>query len=1196
MKCPKCQHELPEDANFCMNCGYNLKSQKQIAAIDLNRPHSYTPKFLADQILTNRSAMVGERKRVTVLFADVANYTAMAEKLDPEQVHQIMDGCFTILMNEIHKHQGTINQFTGDGVMALFGAPIALENHAQNACRAALSIQNTLQEFSGDLKSRTGLEFKMRIGLNSGPVIVGSIGDDLRMDYTAIGDTTNLAARMESMAAPCTILVSHNTYKRVDKQFEFKPLGKLEIKGKENALEAYELLKDKIDRPRLGLERQIFSEMVGRENELCKIELQVMKAINGEGSVVNVIGEAGIGKSRLIAELKNRDIVKHATFLEGRAISIGRNLSFHPIINLLKHWARIKEEDTSAAAINKLETAVRNVCQAEAAEVFPFIATLMGMKLSGRYAERMAGIDGEALEKLIFKNVRDLLIKSTELNPLIIVIEDLHWADNSSIELLESLFRLAETRRIVFINVFRPNHPDTSDRITASLKEKLPVYYVEIQLQPLTEELSEMLINNMLNIKGLSNALIDQIIERAGGNPFFIEEVVRSFVDEGAVVKTNGEFRVTEKIDKMVVPQTINDVLMARIDRLDADTRELVKVASVIGRSFFYRILNEVAKTIHEIDNRLAHLKQIELIREQKRMEELEYLFKHALAQEAAYESILSQKRKELHLKIADAIERIFQERLHEFYGILAYHYSSGDNLDKAEEYMLRAGEEALKASASNEALHYYQKAMALYINKHGGAIDKHKLANMEENIAYAFLNKGFYAESVDYFDRAASHRGEKVNRKMIVIIPQFLLHMALILRHLYLPAIRRKKIPTETDKRIMQKTMKTATAISQVDVKRCLVENIRSASHAFKYDISKSQAYFNLLVGSGILFSASGLSLSLTYRFLEYCRKSVSNKDSDVLLYLYKCAKFVHSYYIGSWKEKLNNKSIMEALNIGDFFFGTGQLLYLCYMGIELGDFKRCEVIIAQLHRIYEEYNFEHAESDVFILKTKLLLQRRDLFNALNYADKAISQANKTSWIGRTVESLATKARCEIFCQNLDAAGRTITSAEEFIRQVGKEAIFIDWYRDYLMAKFLYNMALLEDYILKNRPNEATKFKKAAFKIGNKCLSYTKKKVADERTESFKLMGTYYWLIGNQKKALKWWGKSAAEGEHLGARPDLSRTYFEIGRRLLEPKSKYKELNGITAEDYLVKARALFEEMDLQWDLDELDKIKAAS
>ena len=481
--------------------------------------------------------MEGERKRVTVLFADVANYTSIAEKLDPEQVHQIMDGCFKILMDEIHNHQGTVNQFTGDGVMALFGAPVALENHAQNACQAALAIQSAIKKYSEELKAKYGFEFKMRIGLNTGPVIVGSIGDDLRMDYTAIGDTTNLAARMESMAEPGTVLVSPETYKQVAQQFEFNPKGQDSIKGKEDALDVYVLVKEKIDRPRLGMDRQIFSEMVGRDKELNKLELQINKAINGEGSVVNVIGEAGIGKSRLIAELRNSTVMKKVALLEGRAISIGRNLSFHPIINLLRHWARIKEDDTSATALSKLETAIRNICHEDANEIFPFVATLMGMKLSGRHAERVKGIEGEALEKLIFKNMRDLLIRSTELTPVVIVIEDLHWADDSSIDMLESLFRLAETQRILFINVFRPNYPETSDKIIQTLKENLSVYYVEITPKPLTEEMSETLINNMLNIRGLSHAIIDQIIQRSGGNPFFIEEVVRSFIDEGAVVK-----------------------------------------------------------------------------------------------------------------------------------------------------------------------------------------------------------------------------------------------------------------------------------------------------------------------------------------------------------------------------------------------------------------------------------------------------------------------------------------------------------------------------------------------------------------------------------------------------------------------------------------------------------------------------------
>jgi class 3 adenylate cyclase len=446
VKCLKCQHQNPEDARFCNACAHAMSpsSETKTPSIDFKKPHSYTPRFLADKILTTRSAIEGERKQVTVLFADVAGFTSISEKLDPEKVHQVMDGCFKILMDEIHRHEGTINQFTGDGVMALFGAPAAIEDHAGNACQAALAIQKAMKPYSGELQKKYGCDFRIRIGLNSGPVVVGSIGDDLRMDYTAIGDTTNLAARMESIAVPGTIMVSHDTYRRVARQFEFKPLGRTPVKGKEHPVDIYELIKERIDRPRLGMERQIFSEMVGRTKELNQLELQINKAIAGEGSVMNIIGEAGIGKSRLIAEVRNSSSMNRVTCLEGRAISSGRNLSFHPVINLLKDWAHIKEEDSPAQASHKLETAIRNVCHDSADDIFAFIATLMGMKLSGRYLERVAGIEGEALEKLIFKHMRDLLIRAMALTPLVIVIEDLHWADISSIELLESLFRLAD--------------------------------------------------------------------------------------------------------------------------------------------------------------------------------------------------------------------------------------------------------------------------------------------------------------------------------------------------------------------------------------------------------------------------------------------------------------------------------------------------------------------------------------------------------------------------------------------------------------------------------------------------------------------------------------------------------------------------------------------------------------------------------
>ena len=1194
MKCPKCQRENPEDASFCNGCAHPLKASDQAHPIDFNKPHSYTPKFLADKILTTRSAMEGERKRVTVLFADVAGFTSMSEKLDPEEVHQIMDGCFKILMDEIHNHQGTINQFTGDGVMALFGAPVAIENHAQNACQSALSIQAAMKKYSMELATKFGMNFKMRIGLNTGPVIVGSIGDDLRMDYTAIGDTTNLAARMEGMAKPGTVLVSSDTYKRVAQRFDFKSLGETRVKGKENALDVYVLVREKTDHPHLGLERQIFSEMVGRDDDLNKLELQVTKAAIGEGSIVNVIGEAGIGKSRLIAELRNSSVMKRVTLLEGRAISIGRNLSFHPIINLLKHWAKIEEKDTSVSALNKLETAIRNVCPEDSNEIFPFVATLMGMKLSGRHLDRVSGIEGEALEKLIFKNLRDLLIKTTELTPLVIVIEDLHWADTSSIELLESLFRLAESRRILFLNVFRPNHPETGDRIVETIKEKLPVYYVEIHLQPLNEQMGEMLIHNMLNIKGLQQTIIDQIIKRAGGNPFFIEEVVRSFVDEGAVVKANGEFNVTEKIEQMLIPHTINDVLMARIDRLDENTRDLVKVASVIGRSFFYRILTEVASTVDGIDNRLSYLKQIELIREQQRMEELEYLFKHALAQEAAYDSILLQKRKDLHLQVARSIEKVFGERLHEFYGMLSYHYLNGDNWDKAEEYMLKAGEEAIKSSASAEALHYYQRAIDLYIKKHGDSVEKKRIAEMEENIAHAFLNKGLFIEAVDYFDRSSINRGEKVQKNKFSVIIRTIINLVAIIRNLYLPSIGKKRIPTEFDNQKINRTIKIASALSSVDIQRCFVENIETVKKTFKYDPSKSQVFFNLQCAASGIFSVSGISFSIAKKIMEYTRKSIDKKEG-IYLHFYKLAENIYNFHTGNWCGEIEEDNINNGLRIGDFYIITGQLLYLCYMKIELGDFENCELILNKLNSIYHEYNYEHAKSDFFVLKSISLMKKRKTYDAVNYANDGIALQDKTSGDARRVELLGIKSRIEIFQNNLDAAEKTIEEAKKLVHKVGKDAIFASWYCEYLMGKFYYNLVMLKNSIESGNQAGTKKYKTTAFKNGKIAVISARKKVASEKTEAYKLMANYYWLINQHKNAFKWWDKSIKEGKGLGAKIELSRTYFEVGKALLDPQCKYKELNVITAEEYLEKARKMFVEMDLQWDLDELDKVMAA-
>ena len=339
--------------------------------------------------------------------------------------------------------------------------------------------------------------------------------------------------------------MGEETARRTRGRFAFQDLGAKRVKGKAEPVSVYKLISGKVAAP--AADRQVSSAMVGRDQELNRLELQVIKVVNGEGSVVYIIGEAGIGKSRLIAELRRRDMMTKVVLLEGRAISIGRNLGFHPLIDLLKQWAVISEEDSEDTAFDKLERTIRTIHPEEVGEILPFVATLMGLKLKGKYADRIQGIEGEALEKLIFKNIRELLIKSSERTPTVIVMEDLHWADTSSLLLLESLYRLAEKNRILFINLFRPGYWQGEDQSMDKIGELLPNHYIELYIQPLDQQAGETLIENLLLIKGCPT-LRQQIIERSGGNPFFIEEVVRSLIDDGAIIRVGGSFEVTEKI------------------------------------------------------------------------------------------------------------------------------------------------------------------------------------------------------------------------------------------------------------------------------------------------------------------------------------------------------------------------------------------------------------------------------------------------------------------------------------------------------------------------------------------------------------------------------------------------------------------------------------------------------------------------
>ena len=727
MKCPKCQAENPEQNQFCRKCGtklsmicpncsadvlladkfcgkcgHDLGELTEAPEIDFNQPQSYTPKFLADKILNNRSSIEGERKLVTVLFADVADYTSMAEKLDPEEVHQIMDGCFKILMDEVHSYEGTINQFTGDGVMALFGAPVAHEDHAQRACHAALSIQKALGDYGQKLKDDCGVDFLMRIGLNSGPVIVGSIGDDLRMDYTAVGDTTNLAARMEGMANPGTILGTAYTHKLARDFFEFESLGKVEVKGKEEPVEAYELKKASEVETRIeAAAAKGLTKFAGRKKSIAALMEAYDKAKSGSGQVVGVVGEAGVGKSRLLIELRSELAKEEYIYLEGRCLHYGSSMAYLPIHDILKSYFDIKEGHQEDLIKKKVEEKIFHFDERLKSALPPF-QELLSVKVED---DTYLQLEPAAKKIRTFEGIRDLLVCESENKPLVFVVEDLHWIDSLSEEFLNYLIDWLAGTHILLILLYRPEYAHQWGSKS---------FYSKIGVDQLTTKSSAQLVQNILEGGEVVPELKELILNRAGGNPLFVEELTHSLLENGSIQRQDHQYVLNRKSSEIEVPDTIQGIIAARIDRIEESLKQIMQVASVIGREFAYRILQTIMGMREELKSSLINLQGLEFIYEKSLFPELEYIFKHALTQEVAYNSLLQKRRKEIHEKIAVAIEEIYQDRLEEYYELLAYHYMKSNNKQKAVEYLKLAGQQAVQRSANAEAVSHLTSALEL--------------------------------------------------------------------------------------------------------------------------------------------------------------------------------------------------------------------------------------------------------------------------------------------------------------------------------------------------------------------------------------------------------------------------------------------------------------------------------------------------
>jgi class 3 adenylate cyclase/tetratricopeptide (TPR) repeat protein len=716
---------------------------------------SYTPRHLAEKILTSRSALEGERRQVTILFADVANFTTLAEQLDPEVVHEIMDRCFERITAEVHRFEGTINQYTGDGVMALFGAPIAHEDGPRRAVHAALGIQRALQEYGQLLQAERGLLLQMRIGINTGPVVVGKIGDDLRMDYTAVGDTTNLAARLQQVARPGSMVISEATHRLVSGFFETLDLGEVPVKGRAPA-RVFEVLRPRGRRARLdiAIERGL-TPLVGRERELATLLDRFQAVKDGRGQVVFIAGEAGIGKSRLVLECRRAlaEVGEAVTWLEGRCISFGQSIPFFPLIDQLRENFRIEELDGEPEIIAKVEHGMRRMAELEAH--IPYIRYLLAVDPG---APEVSVMDASARRKKLFDAALALPLRGASIRPLVLVFEDLHWIDTSTEEYLGLLMDSVAAVPLMLLLTYRVGYtPPFGSRS----------FHTTLTLRSLSEAESLAMAGRILGSEQFPEELKTALMTKAEGVPLFIEEVTKTLLDLGVLRRENGGYRMVKGLTEVNVPDTIQAIIMARLDRLGENGKRTVQLASVIGRQFLVRLLERISGLTGQLEGLLRELKALEIIYELGLLPEPAYVFKHAVIQDVAYQSLLVQRRKELHKAVGYAIEELYPDRLADHYEELAHHFAQGEVWQKAMDYSVLAGDRAADAFANTEARRHYSRALEA-AGKLAPAPDPRTLASLHAKQGAVLMVLGEYDASaaayqwaLELIRRVGDRRGE---------------------------------------------------------------------------------------------------------------------------------------------------------------------------------------------------------------------------------------------------------------------------------------------------------------------------------------------------------------------------------------------------------------------------------------------------
>ena len=763
--CSKCNYINPPQFKFCGDCGHNLTlpsepTRKELSFDEkLKKIQKYLPSGITEKILSQRDKIEGEKRQVTVMFCDMKGFTPLSEKLGPENMYAMMDEVYEILIHRVHAYEGTVNEMTGDGVMALFGAPIALEDAPQRALRSAISIHREMARFSEKLRSEHQSSLvpplvkggwgdfpvlKMRIGIHTGPVVVGTLGNDLRVEFKAVGDTVNLAARMEQLAEPGTTYVTEDTFKLTEGYFRFEALGEKEIKGKEKSLKVYQVIAPSTRRTRFDVSAERgLTPFVGRQREIELLLDGYERSKEGRGQAISIISEAGIGKSRLLYEFRKAVTNEDVTFLEGRCLSYSRNIAYHPIVDVLRANFDIQDTDIDQVIREKV-TRFLQALNIDEASTLPYLLELLSVKESGIDKIPMSP---EARKDRTLEALKRITLKGAELRHVVMAIEDLHWMDRSSEDALKELLESIPGAKVFLIFTYRPEFIHTWGSRS---------YHSQVTLNRLSNRECLAMIEHVLATRDIDRNLEDLILQKAEGIPFFIEEFIKSLKDLKIIECRNGAITLIQDIKSVSIPSTIQEVIMARVDHLPEGAREVLRTGSVIEREFSHELIRKVTGLPEQqLLSDLSTLRDSELLYERGIYPNSTYIFKHALTREVVYDSILTKKRKQIHEKIVRTIEEIYGEDICDCYGVLTNHCMACEDYEKGAEYARLEARKYQKAGSFRDAIDYMKKSVGCLEKLSDAELNQKRIIDARAALGLYIGQMMYFAEAKEVIDPA---------------------------------------------------------------------------------------------------------------------------------------------------------------------------------------------------------------------------------------------------------------------------------------------------------------------------------------------------------------------------------------------------------------------------------------------------------